>query len=44
VRRKPHGGIGRIHGKVVQPELLKMGKNCQFPDEFEKIEGSQIHF
>jgi hypothetical protein len=45
VRRKPQGGSGRIHWRVVrveQDELLKVQKG-HFPDELVRREDTQIH-
>jgi hypothetical protein len=42
VRRTPRGGSGTCHGWIAQPELLKVQKIRQFPDELVKIEVTQI--
>ncbi len=41
--RTPRGGSGTGHGDVAQDELQKLQKSGQFPDEFVKIEDTQIH-
>jgi hypothetical protein len=41
VRRSVGGGT--VSGWIAQPELLKLQKSGQFPDEPVKIEGAQIH-
>jgi hypothetical protein len=44
VRRTPRGGSGTGHGHIAPAELLKLQKSGQFPDEFVKIEDTQIHY
>jgi hypothetical protein len=40
----PRGGSGTGHGHVAEAELLKLQRRGQFPDEFVKIEDTQIQY
>ena len=41
--RRLRDDSGTGHGDVPEVELLRLEQSGQFPDEFVKIEGSQIH-
>ena len=43
VRRTPRPCSGTDHWWITLVELLKLQRSCQFPDEFVKIEDTQIH-
>jgi hypothetical protein len=41
---KSRGGSGRVHGRVVQTELVNLQKNGQFPDDPVRIKVTRIHY